>query len=345
MSDFPATPAQLTAAWLSSATGTAVSRFTIAPLGEGQGVIGQVCRVRADTADGPASYVVKFASDKPENRAVAETYDMYGREVHFYRSLSARLPVRTPRCFAAHHDPATGDFVLVLEDLASCRVGDQIAGAGLADARAVVTSLAALHAATWEKPIEGVPSHDVPAQREGIAAGFSAGWPVVEARFPELIPADVRAVAPRLAERIGDLIGELTSSPQCVVHADVRLDNILFDGNEVVLVDWQSVCTSSGEQDLAYFLTQSVDEALLATHQDSLIELYHTMLIEHGVSGHPLADCRERYATAALYLLAWAVLIAGTLDMGNERGERLARTLLSRALGAVRALGGFERLR
>lgn len=345
MPDFPATPADLTAEWLSRVTGTALRGISVAPLGEGQGVIGQVTRVRADTDDGPVSYVVKFASDKPENRAVAETYDMYGREVHFYRSLSSRLPVRTPRCHAALRDPATGDFVLVLEDLARCRVGDQIAGASLEDARAVVTSLARLHAATWEKHIEGVPSHDSPAQREGIAAGFRAGWPVVEARLPDLIPEAARAAAPALADHIGTLIGELTRPPQCVVHADVRLDNILFDGSDVVLVDWQSVCTSSGEQDLAYFLTQSVDETLLAAHQEALIGLYHTTLVDHGVAGHTLADCRARYGTAALYLLSWAVLIAGTLDMGNERGEQLARTLLRRSLSAVRALGGFDRLR
>lgn len=344
MTDFPATPAQLTADWLSSVIGSSVHSFEIAPLGEGQGVIGQVTRVRALTAAGPASFVIKFATEKPENRAVAETYDMYGREVHFYQSLSTRLSVRTPRCLAAHHDAATGDFVLVLEDLGNCRVGDQIEGASLTDARKVVSTLAALHAATWETPIDGVPSHDVPAQRVGIAAGFRAGWPVVTARFPDLIPESAHGVAASLADHIGTLIEELTRSPQCVIHADVRLDNILFDGDDVVLVDWQSVCTSSGEQDLAYFLTQSVDEVVLAAHEDELMALYHDTLVEHGVSGHSLAACRDRYATAALYLLAWAVLIAGTLDMGNERGAQLARTLLRRSLNAVDSLGGFARL-
>jgi hypothetical protein len=345
MSDFPATPAELDATWLTEVSGTNVQAFDVAPLGEGQGVIGQVTRVRATTDAGPVSYVIKFASNKPENRAVAETFDMYRREVHFYQSLSERLPVRTPRCLAARHDPESGDFVLVLEDLADCRVGDQIKGASLSEARSVVTALAAFHAATWEKSIEGVPSHDVPAQREGIAGGFRAGWPVVEARFPEVIPAEARPVASNLADQIGNLIAELTTPPQCVVHADVRLDNILFDGNEVVLVDWQSTCTSSGEQDLAYFLTQSVDEDTLAANQDALIELYHNMLVERGVKGHSLDDCRARYGTAALYLLSWAVVIAGTLDMGNERGEQLARTLLSRSLRAVSDLGGFDRLR
>ena len=345
MLSFPATPTDLNSEWLTAVIGAAVRHFDVMPLGEGQGVIGQVTRVRAETEAGPMSFVVKFATDRPENRVVAETYDMYRREVDFYRSLATRLPVRTPGCLAAEYDEATGDFILVLEDLADCRVGDQIEGADLTQARAVVTILAALHAATWEKSIEGIPSHDVPAQREGIAAGYRAGWPVVAARFPELIPEEARLAAPALADQIGTLIGELTRSPQCVVHADVRLDNILFDGGEVVLVDWQSVCMSSGEQDLAYFLTQSVNETVLAEHQDALIALYHDTLIERGVERHPLDTCRARYSTAALYLLSWAVLIAGTLDMGNARGELLARTLVQRSFSAVDALGGFKRLR
>jgi len=335
--------AELTAHWLSTAIGSRVHTFEIAPLGDGRGVIGQVNRVRADTTAGPASFVVKFATEKPENRVVAETYDMYRREVHFYQSLSHRLPVSTPRCLAAHHDAATGNFVLVLEDLGNCRVGDQIAGANLADARTVVTTLATLHAATWETPIEGVPSHDVPAQRDGIAGGFRAGWPAVEARFAELVPDAMRRAAPALADRIGAMIESLTQPPQCVIHADVRLDNILFDGDEIVLVDWQSVCTSSGEQDLAYFLTQSVDEDVLARHRDELIRLYHRTLLERGVKGHSLAACRERYDLAALYLMTWAVLIAGTLDMGNERGAQLARTLLRRSFNAVAANDDFDR--
>jgi hypothetical protein len=270
---------------------------------------------------------------------------MYQREVHFYRELADRVPIRTPRCYAARYDAASGTFVLALEDLARCRVGDQIAGADLADASTVITRLAALHAATWEATIDGVPSHDVPAQREGIAAGFQAGWPVVLERFGGLMPDRLRARAPALADRIGDLIEALTQPPQCLVHADVRLDNVLFDGDDVILVDWQSVCTSSGEQDLAYFVTQSVRDGTRTGHLEALIDLYHRTLLERGVSGHSREACRDRFVDAAVYLFSWAVLIAGTLDMGNERGRLLAETLLRRSVDSVVALNGFGRLR
>ncbi len=350
---FPTTPDELTAEWLGAITGHRVDAFEVGPLGEGVGVIGSVNRVLLTCPGGPGSLIVKFSSRAPENRAVALTYDMYRREVHFYRELAARVPIRTPRCYAAEYDDARDDFVLVLEDLRDCRVGDQVAGASLADAEAVVDTLASLHAATWNRPLEGVRSHNFPAQRDGIAQGFQMGWPVVMERFPELIPEAARRRAPALASHIGTLIDTLTASSQCLVHADVRLDNVLFvdaapgaaaTSAAPVLVDWQSVCLSSGEQDLAYFLTQSLADDVREQHLDELIRRYHQVLTDGGVAGHTLDACRQRFRVASVYLLAWAVLIAGTLDLGNERGQALARALLGRSFNAVMSLDGFDLL-
>jgi hypothetical protein len=341
---FPVTPDDLATDWLCSVTHLPVEDFRVSQLGEGVGVLGLVNRIHLQTQDGPATLIIKFPTPVAENRAVALTFDMYRREIHFYRELAAAVPIHTPKCLAAEYDDRSDDFVLLLEDLVGCRQGDQLVGADLADARAVVDTLAALHAATWEQSLIGVPSHNIPAQREGIAAGLRQGWPVVTARFPELISAQARERVPILADQIGDLINRLTADKQCLVHADVRLDNILFDGDMPVLVDWQSTCLCSGEQDLAYFLTQSLPDALRDEHLDALILRYHQALCAGGVREHSLSDCRQRFRIAALYLLAWAVLIAGTLDMGNDRGLALARVLLSRSLNSVEALDGFALL-
>lgn len=177
-----------------------------------------------------------------------------------------------------------------------------------------------------------------------MTAGFKAGWPAVQDRFPELVSDAARTHAPRLGEQIPALIRQLTASDQSLVHADVRLDNVLFDDDDTVLVDWQSVCTCSGEQDLAYFLTQSLTDEVWAGHADELVRLYHATLEEHGVRGHSLERCRERFRMASVYLLSWAVVIAGTLDMGNARGRALARALLGRSLRAVEDLEAFALL-
>ena len=68
--------------------------------------------------DAPATLVAKLPSSDETSRATGMAMRTYEVEVRFYQELAARLPVRAPRCHHAEIDLATGDFVLLLEDLA-----------------------------------------------------------------------------------------------------------------------------------------------------------------------------------------------------------------------------------
>jgi hypothetical protein len=346
-SEFPSSVDALSADWLSRALGREIRGFEVEYFSEGAGVIGLVTRLRLDTDEGPATVIAKFPSPAPENRAVAATYDMYGREVHFYREIAPNLSLRTAECYYGAHDPETQDFVLLLEDLTGYDIGDQVAGCSLEEARAVVDAMASLHAATWNgRGVEGLVSHNNPGQRDGMIGGFGLGWPVVVAQFADLVPESARIAGERMPEAIPRLLDTMTEDPVSLSHADVRLDNIFFgrgaNAGEIVLVDWQSACTSAPEQDLAYFLTQSVPRDVLAG--EDLVARYHGALTAQGID-YPLERCRERYRVCALYLLNYAVVIAGTLDMGNERGQALARTLLGNAMAALEEMDAFDLLR
>jgi hypothetical protein len=106
-------------------------------------------------------------------------------------------------------------------------------------------------------------------------------------------------------------------------------------------VDWQSLCTSAPEQDLAYFVTQSLPDGV--RRAEDWVAVYHRALTDRGVS-YDLATCRARYRVCALYLLCYAVIIAGTLDLGNERGRMLARQLLGNAMRSLEELDAFRLL-
>jgi hypothetical protein len=133
------------------------------------------------------------------------------------------------------------------------------------------------------------------------AGGFSAGWPVVLEQFGDLLPDTARRLGDRMPDAVGRLLAEMCVERICVSHADVRLGNIFFDDARLTagldepavgLVDWQSVCTSSPEQDVAYFLTQSVPREVLA--KEDLVAYYHGELTSHDVD-YDLEDCRARY--------------------------------------------------
>jgi len=348
MNPFPTHPDHLSAEWLSTALGRSISGFAVEYLGEGAGLLAWVMRLVLESSDdGPRTVIAKFPSPSAENRAVASSFDMYQREVGFYRDIEPHVSIRNPKCLHAEIEPVSADFVLLLEDIGHMRIGDQVAGCTLEEARAVLRALAGLHASTWRgKNLPEMISQNNAKQIEGMIAGFEGGWPVVSSRFADVIPASAKAVGERMPGAVAKLLESMCVDPICLSHADMRLDNIFFDestrsGIEVAIVDWQSVCTSAPEQDLAYFLTQSVPRAVLES--EDLVAEYHAELTRNGVD-YDLATCRERYRTSALYLLCYAVTIAGTLDLQNERGIQLARTLLGNSLAALDDLDAFELL-
>ena len=277
MTSFPTHPDQLTTEWLAGALDRPINGYSVESLGEGAGLLAWVMRLRLECADsGPASVIAKFPSPSTENRAVASSFDMYQREVGFYRDIEPHVSIRTPRCLHAEIEPESADFVLLMEDLGQLRIGDQVAGCTLPEARAVLRALAGLHASSWRaEHFPALISQNNEKQIQGMIAGFEGGWPVVSSRFGDVIPERARGIGEFMPSAVARLLATMCVAPVSLSHADVRLDNIFFDDaalsasgdpdGGVALVDWQSVCTSAPEQDVAYFLTQSVPRSVLAS--------------------------------------------------------------------------------
>lgn len=340
----PSGPEALTSAWLSQALGFAVDDFAVEYFSEGAGVMAWVMRLRLQTAAGqPDSVIAKFPSPAEANREVAGTYDMYEREVSFYQDIASNIALQTPHCYYASFEPKTQHFVLLMEDIGHLHIGDQVAGCNGTQARAVLDAIAQMHASGWgADKFPGLRSHDNPAQRAGMAGAVEFGWPVILEQFGEFVPEVAKAAVERLPESVPRLLEQMCDGPVCLTHADVRLDNIFFndDGTTAQFVDWQSVCTSAPEQDLAYFLTQSLTAEVRA--EEDWVAYYHGALSANGVTDYPLTLCRERTRVAAAYLLCYAIAIAGTLDLGNDRGHQLGQTIVRNTMSGLTELDAFS---
>lgn len=338
---FPTSPEALTKEWLSDALGQPITAFNVELFGEGAGIMGQVTRVHLE-GGALNSIIAKFASPAPENRAVAGTYNMYGREVLFYQDIADNIDLRVPACYYAAIDADAQFFVILMEDIKDMRIGDQVAGCTEQEAEQVVHAIARFHASTWNTQA-AVTSHNNPAQRDGMIAGFQVGWPVVCEQFPDYLPDDADEIPACIPGAVPKLLDRMTMAPVSLCHADVRLDNVFFGDDRIVLVDWQSVCSSAPEQDLAYFVTQSLSDEV--RNARDWVSVYHQALRDNGVQDYDLEQCRARYRDCALYLLCYATVIAGTLDLGNERGRALGRTLFGNAMRALDELDAFTLLR
>ena len=339
---FPTAPDSLSTEWLSQVLGQPVESFSVKPLGEGVGILGLVTRVNLVGEGCPKTLIAKFQSPVVENRAVACTYDMYEREVAFYRDIAPTLTVRSPQCYHVDYDPASRAFIILLEDLQGYAIGDQVAGCSERECEQIVRTLARFHAETFEtQAFETIQPHNSEAQVNGMQQGFTAGWPVVQTLFPELITPQAKAVAMRLPDALPKLLSDITRAPVCISHGDLRLDNVFFADDHIALVDFQAISKSAPEHDLAYFLTQSPSDQV--RNARDWVALYHEELSLCGVT-YDIELSRARYRQCALYFLCYAVVICSALDLANERGKRLGETLLGNALRSIAELDAFDLL-
>ena len=109
--------------------GARVTDVDLEPVGTGQMCDSVRLTLRYDRAtDAPPTVVAKLPAADETSRATAKALRSYENEVRFYQQLAPDLPVRTPTVFHADIDVETASFVLLLEDLAPGRPGDQLAG-------------------------------------------------------------------------------------------------------------------------------------------------------------------------------------------------------------------------
>ncbi len=327
----------LTAAWLTrelgpSFGGARVETVTSSPIGTGQ--VAETRRL-ALTWDppgaGPGSVVAKVPSPDPSSRAAALATRTYEIEAGFYRDVADTVEVRRPHCWASRWDAATDDYVVVLEDLAPAEAGDQLRGCSLDDAADAIPELVALHAPRWgdetlrELSWLRAPTAETASFFATVLAGVLPGF---LDRFADTVDGDVLDLAQRFVPKAGQyLLG--WDGPSTVVHGDFRLDNLLFGGPRVAVVDWQTVGIGPGTGDLAYFLGGSLQPADRAGHEHDLVRDYHRRLVARDV-GQSWDDCWAGYRRHALGGLLMAIL-ASQLVERTERGDAMFTVMAAHA--------------
>lgn len=339
----PTDIAGLTPEWLTNALGRRVTGVTAEAVGTGQ--IGAVHRLRL-TGDGvPERLLAKLPAADPGVRAMLA--GAYRQEIRFYTEIASTVAIRTPHC---HHAEIHGDgaeFVLLLEDLAPARQGDQIAGCPLAHAHPAVAGLAGLHAPRWcDDTLLGI-------------EGFSRNGPEEAGTLRELYGPTTDIFLDRLGDRLspedhatlracGEVIADwLLARPERfgLVHGDYRLDNLLFGPGttpEVTAVDWQTVNLGLPARDLAYFITTGLDPEIRRTAERDLVATYHRRLTELGVTGYTVEDCWQDYRFAALQGPLVAVFGAA-YGTASERGDAMFAAMIRRSCAAIRDLDSLNR--
>ncbi len=360
--EIPAGPEALSPGWLTDAlragaaiAGAAVVSYRVAPLAEEKGFYGRVMRVLLDyeheEAGAPRSLIVKFSSASPEMRRRAA--GAYAREVHFYRQAAACTSLRTPKCYYANIDEATGLHILLLEDMAPARSGSRAEGCSLEQAELAIRSVAAFHAAWWENPqvdefgwlADAPVDFDAEAQQDAHARW----WPLFLATAGEGLPQPIRAIGERLGARRGEILRRVFSAPpRTLIHRDFQLDNLVFASAEggvpFAVLDWQMVSRGRGVCDAAYFISENLRvEERRAAGMD-LLHVYWATLVEQGVQGYSFDACLLDYRYCLLQRFGALISTIAAMPFSEEQLRLHVDVLLPRNSAAILDSGAGELL-
>jgi Ser/Thr protein kinase RdoA (MazF antagonist) len=340
----PATSAaELDDEWLSRALGTEVRSVTLEPIGTGQ--TSSTYRLTLDAVDCPSSLVAKLAEGDGEARRRVAT--AHRSEVGFYRHVAPRLEVPVPACRYAAISDDGASFTLLLEDLSPRRQGRQNEGCSLLHATLAMENLARLHASHWNDQALGELDFLVPLTEERaafLATVIRIATDAFIARYAlHLEAADVatlRAVAAVLCE------WQLNHpEPFSLVHGDYRLDNLLLHpaGDDVVVVDWQTLMIALPARDVAYFIGTSLPVEQRRTQESQLLSAYHEGLQARGVEDYSADRLTHDYRVGQLH--GPMITVLGSLTSSGTRSGAADEMFLSmarRACAAVRELGSLE---
>jgi 5-methylthioribose kinase len=114
-------------------------------------------------------------------------------------------------------------------------------------ARALGDALAALHNGT--------------AWRPDLTEAFGDLTPLIELRI-DPFHRTVAAALPEIASLLGDLVGELLEHPRCLVHGDFSPKNVLADGTQLRILDWEVAHLGNPVFDVAFLLAHLVCKAV-----------------------------------------------------------------------------------
>jgi hypothetical protein len=336
-------PDALTASWLTEALhasghldGAAVVDADLTPVGTGQMCDSVRIALRYDReVAAPPTIVAKLPAADETSRATALALGSYENEVRFYQQLAPDLPIRTPKVFHADIDVETASFVLLLEDLAPGRQGDQLVGCTPEEAKVAIDELVRLHAPRWDDPALASIAwlhRDPESSRQFMSMLLPTLWDGFRERYAAELGPEVHEVGDALFANLRDYLMADTQ-PWTIVHGDYRLDNLLFDstpgGTPIAVVDWQTCTHGPALNDVAYFIGAGLVADDRRAVEEDLVRGYHAELLAAGVTGYDWDRCWLDYRRGTVAGLIMAIA-ASMLVERTDRGDQMFLTMADR---------------
>ncbi len=307
--------------------------------------------IESDDADAPATVIVKFPTDMAAQRAMADAFGVYNREVVFYRDIAPQSDINMPTIHAAMSADDLSNSCIVMEDLGHLRQPDRNAGVTWDEAVKGIRALARYHAGWHGSPelpslMDPFISIGAPIQRAGLPSISENGWPGAKRHAPEVLSPDVVALGDMWVDRLNAMLDHMCTNPT-LCHQDWRADNMFIGADgEIVMIDPQIAGVANGAYDIGYFISQSTEREMLGGRHRELVQHYVDEMagLDHALDADQVFfDTRVAVGLCLMYGFS----SYAQYEQLDEEGKVMTLKLLRRgaesiedfdSLGAIREL-------
>jgi aminoglycoside phosphotransferase (APT) family kinase protein len=271
------------------------------------------------------------------------------RESQFYGELAPTVRLRVPACFASSFDPATKDFVIVLEDFVAggCTISDGTIGVAPDSAAIALEELAHLHGRFDDPAVRDTEVPWVPRATHASRYGERL-LAVALAEHHDRLQDDFAELARLYIERGDELQALWHSGPNTVIHGDPHLGNLFDDHGRTGFLDWGIINVSSPMRDASYFITMAMGIDDRRAHEADLLR--HYLEARNAIAQAPISfdDAWRMHREQAAYCVPACCQIVVFPENITEKRRVFSQAFLARAeaavtdldaLGAVRAAG------
>ena len=305
-------------------------------------------RLRVEYKESRGAPKCIFAKLPPEGepqRSLVLNSGMGRREILFYRELTADLPLRIPRAYAAEIDETSQRFVLLIEDLedANCLFPDPERGVGLGLALQAMDDLAALHEhfARLESEGSDFPFIEPPLRTPEFAQGMLKH---ALSHRREKMNSTFASIAELYLDSALDVHEAWEKGPSVVTHGDTHLTNLFIENGRLGYFDWGCFARAPAIRDVSYFICMALSIEDRRANEANLLERYLSRRKALGGEPPSLDQAWEDFKLQASYTVIAAAPTLLHPDGRDTPDARYARLFSARAMAAVADHASNERL-
>lgn len=292
----------------------------------------------------PDSLLLKTFLEHPHAPRV-----MYRTEARFYRAIRPELSIETPACYGFLYDEEDRRSGILMEDLSlrAAEFPNATTAVSTENVRALLATLAELHAEYWATPRFAGDLDWVPTPRSGGMHDVfeEVGLPLVRDQLS--IPFKAELMKPldispeRLWEALLKVQELLDCEPRTLLHGDTHIGNTyLLPGGDAGLVDWQLMIKAVWAHDVTYLIITSLPVEARRAHEKDLLGFYCEELSRRGVDAPSPEEAWRLYRCSAV----WGLVIGWLITPPQNYGEEITAENILRLVTAVRDLESFRAL-